>query len=97
MWKYTVSSFLFFIIVLVCIFASFLAIPRMTYAIFTNRDRAWAIAKAYDRLGNAVLNGSDSEFISTRAYRGSIEGKRSWCLLCKLLDLIDENHCFKSK
>jgi hypothetical protein len=95
--KKIVLTLLFFVILIVCIVASILAPLRMTFAIFTNQDRAWTIAKSYDFLGNAVLNGKHDEFISRRAYRGMIEGRRSWCVLCKLLDLIDKDHCFKSR
>jgi hypothetical protein len=61
-----------------------------------NENRAWAIIKSFDRTGNAAFNGRDDELISTRAGRGKREGRYGWCLLCWLLNKIDELHCEKS-
>lgn len=50
-----------------------------------------------------VLNGRDGETISTRAgrimkaLRKGIKAKGwwKWCILCKLLDIFDKDHCIK--
>lgn len=59
-------------------------------------DRAWRIIVAEDRKLNAATGGSDRETISSRAWRGSVEGRRGWCLLCRLLDIVQKDHCKRS-
>lgn len=78
---------------LLCQFAHFLASIRMLWCIFVNPDRAWEIAKAYDRLGDAVANDNEVQTISARAYKASLKGKLWGCWLCKLLNAIQSNHC----
>ncbi len=68
----------------------------MLAAIVTGSPRAWRIALAYDRVGNAATGGKDTETISSRAYRGELEDRPGWCLLCRLLDKIDKDHCKNS-
>lgn len=81
---------------LLCLLASIYAALRMLYAILTNPLRAWRLAVAHDQLANAATNGNEDETISSRANRGRIEGRRGWCLLCRLLDWIEKDHCKKS-
>lgn len=74
-----------------------LALIRMLWTIITNPSRALKQAVAFDRTGNALLNGSDLECISTRANRARLEGRRWGCVLCYLLDKLDKDHCINSK
>lgn len=70
---------------------------RMVGCIATgNSEQGKRILLAYDRLGNAGTNGKDGETISSRANRGRIEGARGWCILCRILDRFDKDHCQKS-
>lgn len=73
-----------------------LAALRMLWAVFANPAKAFEQAKAFDLAGNVLLNGKLGEYISTRAYRAWKEGRRWGCVLCKLLDVVDPNHCEKS-
>ena len=77
----------------VCQLAAILAPLRSLWALWGNPDRAYEILKAYDRLGNAVANGDSRETISSRADRAQIEGRRWGCILCRLLDKAQPNHC----
>lgn len=77
--------------------ASILAPFRFLYALSINDiSRAYELLKAYDRLGNAVLNGDSNETISSRANRARKENTKWGCLLCRLLDKIQTNHCQNS-
>lgn len=76
--------------------AALVASVRYLWSVAVNPDKAWAIARAYDRLANVSANGSERETISSRAYRAQTEGRRWGCVLCKLLDKIDPGHCDKS-
>jgi len=91
--KSRIDLILVTIFVIICIP---LALIRLLWAIITNVDRAWKILLAFDRVGNAALNGDPDESISSRAYRDSHEGKRVFCILCKILDRIQKNHCKNS-
>lgn len=82
-----------FIIWLACVFCGFYAAARMLWCVFFSQDKALTVAKAYDRLGNASTNGSDREFISTRAYHAQQEKRRWGCVLCRVLDWIEDDHC----
>jgi hypothetical protein len=58
-----------------------LAIPVAIVHILRGRDdRAWAIIRAQDRLGNAGLSGNDAEMLSYRARLGKQAGRRRWCI-----------------
>lgn len=75
--------------------ASIVAAVWGVVAALANPDsrRARGIAISFDQSLNAALGGIHDETISSRAYTASLEGKRWGCVLCKLLDLIDKNHC----
>jgi hypothetical protein len=81
---------------LLCLLASLISAVWMFVAILRGSPRAWRLALAYDRLGNASSGGSDRETISSRADRARSEGRRWGCVLCRLLDRIDPDHCKKS-
>ena len=61
-----------------------------------NGRRVWTLAVAYDQLANAAFGGHEDETISSRAGRAKRQGKRWACVLCRLLDAIDPNHCERS-
>ena len=74
-----------------------IAIVRYIWAVMTAPSRALKIAIGFDQLANVALNGSEDETISSRADRAKSENKKWGCILCKILDKIDANHCGKSK
>ena len=74
-------------------FAHIIGSTWMLLATLTGRDRAWKIALAYDMLGNASTGGKPGEYISTRAFYASQDGRRWACILCRLLDYIQKDHC----
>lgn len=78
---------------LLCLLASTYAAVRMLYAIAANPRRAWIMAIAHDQLANAAANGDPDETISSRAHRARTEKRRWGCVLCRMLDWIDRNHC----
>jgi hypothetical protein len=65
-------------------------------ALAGNPDRAWRVAIANDQALNAAIGGSEDETVSSHAARARNEGRRWGCLLCRLLDRIQPNHCAKS-
>jgi hypothetical protein len=48
---------------------------------------------AFDQFINALFAGYPDETVSFRAANARDEGKRWGCVLCRLLDAIDRNHC----
>lgn len=80
----------------VLITAPALALLHYVWAIAFNPARAARIAVGFDQLANVAANGSSTETISARAYRAQVEGRRWGCVLCKLLDKIDKDHCRKA-
>lgn len=56
----------------------------------------WNLLIALDQLLNTLLVGNPDETLSSRAYKASLKGKAWGCILCKLLDKIDKNHCAES-
>lgn len=58
--------------------------------------RAWHIAIALDQLANATTGGNEDETISSRAGRLQREGRGWACVLCRLLDWLQKDHCSKS-
>lgn len=81
---------------LLCVAAGALASIQMLWSIFVGSPRAWRLAKAFDRVGNAATGGQDTETISSRANRAVAEKRRWGCVLCKLLDRFEKDHCKKS-
>lgn len=86
-----------FAILLLCQVAHTISSLWMLAAIIVGSPRAKRLALAYDRLGNVATGGAGEETISSRASRGTREGVRGWCLLCRLLDRIDADHCKRSE
>lgn len=73
-----------------------LALGRYCWAVVTNPVRARDIALGFDRLVNAALNGDVRHTISYRAAVAEKEGRRWGCVLCRMLDKLDRDHCSKS-
>lgn len=67
------------------------------FAIFLYPKMAWRIMIASDRLVNASLIGDDRETVSSRSYRGSLNKIFIWCVLCKVLDKLQKDHCKNSE
>lgn len=70
---------------------------RYLWSVMFSTCRAWKLALSKDQNANAAFNGSEDETISSRAARARDNGRRWGCILCKLLDAIDSNHCENSK
>ena len=54
------------------------------------------VAVAIDQLFNALLGGDEDETISSRAEKARRKGKRWGCVLCRILDWLDKDHCTNS-
>ena len=72
-----------------------LAIPVVSA--FGNPDRAWNALVGMDQALNALTGGSEDQTVSGRAYDAQGKGKAWGCVLCRLLDLFDKDHCKKHK
>lgn len=48
---------------------------------------------AADALLNTILGGLPDETISARAARAQQAGRRWGCILCRLLDRLEQDHC----
>lgn len=51
---------------------------------------------AFDQLLNAILGGDEDETISSRIAKDKRRGRKFACVLCKMLDWIDKDHCEKA-
>jgi hypothetical protein len=81
---------------LLCQLANVVAALWMLLALLAGSPRAWHLAVSYDQLANSAFGGSEDETISSRAYKAATRGRRWGCLLCKLLDKIQPDHCRRS-
>lgn len=69
---------------------------RYLTCVIGNPDKAWNIALMIDETGNVDANGRVNQTISARAALAR-NANRPWgCVLCKLLDWVDTNHCTKA-
>ena len=59
--------------------------------------RALRISVAWDQLGNATTGGSEDETISSRADRLRAQNVRWACVLCRVLDWLEKDHCKNSR
>lgn len=91
------SRTILLILLLACQLAHVAASAWMLLAIIAGSPKALRIALSYDKLANVATGGIPTETISKRAFRGTQEGNKGWCILCKLLDYIDKGHCANSK
>lgn len=80
----------------IILLAPLIVTMRYCWCILRNPAKAWKIAIAFDRLTNIAANGSEYETISSRAFRAKSNGRKWGCVLCRLLDRLDPNHCDKS-
>lgn len=87
------NRFIMTMIWFLCMLAALVSGLRMLGFILIGSDRAWRMARAYDRVGNTAIGGIDTETVSSHAFRADQEGRRWGCLLCKLLDKIQKDHC----
>lgn len=53
----------------------------------------WNLFIALDQLANAMIGGDPDETISSRAGKAARRGRWWGCILCRLLDLLEKNHC----
>ena len=60
------------------------------------KDYFLRILISIDQLANTILGGNEDETISSGAAKAKLSGKKWGCVLCKLLDKFDKNHCEKS-
>ncbi|TFW71914.1 hypothetical protein C3Y98_05285 [Methylotenera oryzisoli] len=79
-----------------CQAANLVAAVWMLCAIISGSNRALLIAKSFDQLGNATTGGNEDELISSRAAKARKRGEKWACVLCKILDKIEANHCENS-
>lgn len=57
----------------------------------------WNLLISIDQLANALLGGYPDETLSSRMGKRVIKKKCKVCkMICRLLDLIDKDHCYKS-
>lgn len=63
---------------------------------FADTDKAWTIAYQIDELGNVSANGEENTTISARAARARNAGRPWGCVLCKLLNWFQKDHCDKA-
>lgn len=77
-----------------CILAALWMLMAIIFA--PNGQRAWHIAIALDQLGNATTGGNVDETISSRAGRLRREGRGWACVLCRVLNWLEKDHCEKS-
>lgn len=56
----------------------------------------WNLLIAVDQLINTLLGGFPDETISSRAAKAHRDGAAWGCVLCKLLDAFDKDHCTKN-
>ena len=77
--------------------APLLALARYLWAVLTAPDKAWGIARAFDRVFNVAANGSERETLSSRAERARREGRAWGCVLCRWLDRLEPGHCERSR
>lgn len=76
--------------------AALLALLMAAVQALAGSGRALRVIVAADQMLNAALGGSEDETISSRAGKGAAAGVWRYCLLCRLLDVLDRDHCARS-
>ena len=56
----------------------------------------WKLLVAIDQLFNTLLGGSPDETISSRLGKGERRGCKACRFVCRILDVLDKDHCSKS-
>lgn len=72
-----------------CVFS----ILRFITCVFMNPSKAWNIAYEVDVMSNVGANGERNTTISARAARARDAGRKWGCVLCKILNRFQKNHC----
>jgi hypothetical protein len=90
---------LFLLVWFGCLIAGFTALVWLFISGLFNphSDRTRRLAIGFDQTANAALGGSEDETISGRAHRERQSGVQWAVCLCRLLDVIDPNHCRNSE
>lgn len=70
-----------------------LAFLRYAWTVIVHPAKATRIAIGFDQLANVAANGSEDETVSSRAARARRAGRTWGCLLCGVLDWLDQDHC----
>lgn len=91
--RYLKNLTLGLVLLVMCVVVAVVALGWMLGAILGNSSRAWRLAVSYDQLANTMLGGSEDETISSRAGKAARKGRRWGCVLCRLLDWFQPNHC----
>lgn len=81
---------------LLCMVAATVAAVWMLFAALMGSPRAWRLAVSYDQLANTAFGGDEDETISSRACKAMLKRRRWGCILCRLLDKIEPDHCRRS-
>jgi hypothetical protein len=82
-----------FLLAVLCALAAAVGWLWMLAAVLGGSDRAHRLAVSFDQLANTAFGGNEDETISSRAGKAARDGRRWACVLCKLLDWIQPNHC----
>jgi hypothetical protein len=61
------------------------------------KDYALNLLISLDQLLNTVTGGDPDQTVSLRAAQARAKGERWGCVLCKVLDWFDPDHCDKVK
>lgn len=77
----------------VCLLGAVIGLAWMLCSLLVGGERYMRIAVAFDCAASACFGGDGHTTISNRAYSAEKAGRRWGCILCKLLDSIDPNHC----
>lgn len=97
MWTSQIRPRLYLALLLpLCALGAVLALARMGWSVLSNPAKAWGIALSLDRAANGGINGDPRETISARAGRARTAGRRWGCVLCRLLDTLDRDHCARA-
>ena len=83
-------------LVLLCALVAVIGLGWMFVSVVFNSSRAWRLAVSFDQLANTAFGGHEDETISSRAGKAARKGKPWACVLCRLLDWFDPDHCGKN-
>lgn len=83
-------------IIALCIVAAVIGLLWLLPALVLNSPRFLKVAKGFDCAGSAVFGGDGKTTISRRAGMAARRGERWGCVLCRVLDRVDPDHCERS-
>lgn len=87
---------LLFLMFLPCLLCGLFAALRLAWLIAFAPASGHRVAVAFDQLANAAAGGAEDETISSRAAKAARKGRPWGCVLCKLLNYFDTDHCERS-